>query len=97
MVFCLSLPPPPQNVYVHVGELAVVSVVLCLCTGLMVALPWLTVVRRCGGSLALFVWALLYIVAVVFIFTGGVITAWEQVRCTLQMQNVFFWGGGLVW
>lgn len=69
-----------QDAKTHVGALAVVCVVLCLSTLLLVCLPWLATVRRCGGALALFVWGTLYTVAVVFIFTGGPVTAWEQVR-----------------
>lgn len=64
----------------HVGALAVVCVVLCLSCILLVCLPWLATVRRCGGALALFVWGMLYVTAIVFIFTGGPVTAWEQVR-----------------
>lgn len=69
-----------QDIYAHVGALAVLGVVLCLSTVLLVCLPWLAVLRRCGGALALFVWGTLYIIAVVFIFTGGPVTTWEQVR-----------------
>ncbi|KAJ8366244.1 hypothetical protein AAFF_G00365070, partial [Aldrovandia affinis] len=39
-----------RSVYVHVGSLAVVCVLLCVSAALLVALPWLPVVRRCGGS-----------------------------------------------
>uniref|UniRef100_A0A8C5DSY4 adenylate cyclase n=1 Tax=Gouania willdenowi TaxID=441366 RepID=A0A8C5DSY4_GOUWI len=63
----------------HVGALAVCCVVLCLSTALLICLPWLATVRRCGGALALFVWGTLYITAIVFIFTGGPVTTWEQV------------------
>lgn len=63
----------------HIGALSVLCVVLCLSTLLLVCLPWLATVRRCGGALSLFVWGTLYIVAVVFIFTGGPVTIWEQV------------------
>uniref|UniRef100_A0A7N9AYK3 adenylate cyclase n=1 Tax=Mastacembelus armatus TaxID=205130 RepID=A0A7N9AYK3_9TELE len=38
--------------------------------------PTISVVR----ALALFVWGTLYITAIVFIFTGGPVTAWEQVK-----------------
>lgn len=69
-----------QNIDVHVGALSVVCVVLCLSVLLLVCLPWLATVRRCGGALALFVWGTLYVTAVVFIFTGGPVTTWEQVR-----------------
>ncbi|XP_048826139.1 adenylate cyclase type 4-like isoform X2 [Brienomyrus brachyistius] len=90
IIFCVAIivifAATHRNLHVHVGELAVVSVVLCVCTGLMVVLPWLAVVRRCRGSLALFAWALLYIIAVVFIFTGGVITPWEQVAFFLFLS-----------
>lgn len=68
-----------QNIDVHVAALSVVCVVLSLSAILLVCLPWLATVRRCRGVLALFVWGTLYVVAIVFIFTGGPVTAWEQV------------------
>ncbi|KAJ0055956.1 hypothetical protein NL108_017055, partial [Boleophthalmus pectinirostris] len=71
---------------VHVGALSVVCIVLCLSTLLLVCLPWLATVRRCGGALALFVWSTLFIIAVVFIFTGGPVTAWEQVAFFLFLS-----------
>uniref|UniRef100_A0A665V7E4 adenylate cyclase n=1 Tax=Echeneis naucrates TaxID=173247 RepID=A0A665V7E4_ECHNA len=70
----------------HAGALAVLGVVLCLSTILLVCLPWLATVRRCGGALALFVWGTLYIIAMVFIFTGGPVTAWEQVAFFLFLS-----------
>lgn len=60
--------------------MAVLGVVLCLSAALLVCLPWLATVRRCGGALALFVWGTLYVIAIIFIFTEGTVTAWEQVR-----------------
>jgi len=69
-----------QNLDDHVGALSVVCVVLCLSTILLICLPWLASLRRCRGALALFVWGTLYVTAIVFIFTGGPVTAWEQVR-----------------
>lgn len=63
-----------------------VCVVLCLSAVLLVCLPWLATVRRCRGVLALFVWGTLYVVAIVFIFTGGPVTTWEQVRGSLKHQ-----------
>uniref|UniRef100_A0A7N8XVW2 adenylate cyclase n=1 Tax=Mastacembelus armatus TaxID=205130 RepID=A0A7N8XVW2_9TELE len=63
----------------HIAALSVVSVVLCLSAALLICLPWLATLRRCRGALALFVWGTLYITAIVFIFTGGPVTAWEQV------------------
>lgn len=68
-----------QTISEHVGALSIVSIVLCLSTMLLVCLPWLATVRRCRGALALFVWGILYITAMVFVFTGGQVTAWEQV------------------
>uniref|UniRef100_A0A4W6CGM5 adenylate cyclase n=1 Tax=Lates calcarifer TaxID=8187 RepID=A0A4W6CGM5_LATCA len=53
---------------------------------LLVCLPWLATVRRCGGALALFVWGTLYITAIVFIFTGGPVTTWEQVAFFLFLS-----------
>ncbi|KAM9335518.1 adenylate cyclase type 4 [Symphorus nematophorus] len=70
----------------HVGALSVLCVVLCLSAILLVCLPWLATVRRCGGALALFVWGTLYITAIVFIFTGGPVTTWEQVAFFLFLS-----------
>lgn len=75
-----------QTVWVHVAALSVCSVVLCLSAALLVCLPWLATVRRCSGGLALFVWATLYAVAVVFIFTGGPVAPWEQVAFFLFLS-----------
>uniref|UniRef100_A0A3B5A4U8 adenylate cyclase n=1 Tax=Stegastes partitus TaxID=144197 RepID=A0A3B5A4U8_9TELE len=75
-----------QNIDFHVGALSVVCVVLCLSVVLLVCLPWLATVRRCGGALALFVWGTLYITAIVFIFTGGPVTTWEQVAFFLFLS-----------
>ncbi|XP_040037275.2 adenylate cyclase type 2 [Gasterosteus aculeatus] len=75
-----------QNINPHVGALSVLSVVLCLSAALLVCLPWLATVRRCGGALALFVWGTLYVVAIVFVFTGGNVTAWEQVAFFLFLS-----------
>uniref|UniRef100_A0A673X647 adenylate cyclase n=1 Tax=Salmo trutta TaxID=8032 RepID=A0A673X647_SALTR len=82
----LSLSPALQNISVHVGALSVVCVVLCLSTALLVALPWLAVVRRCGGALSLCLWGALYVTAIVFTFTGGPVTAWEQVAFFLFLS-----------
>uniref|UniRef100_A0A4W6CE18 adenylate cyclase n=1 Tax=Lates calcarifer TaxID=8187 RepID=A0A4W6CE18_LATCA len=81
-----SHPVSAQNISVHVGALAVVCIVLCLSAVLLVCLPWLATVRRCGGALALFVWGTLYITAIVFIFTGGPVTTWEQVAFFLFLS-----------
>lgn len=70
----------------HVGALSVVCVVLCLSAILLVCLPWLATVRRCGGALALFVWGTLYVTAIVFVFTGGPVTTWEQVAFFLFLS-----------
>uniref|UniRef100_A0A3Q2ZBJ7 Adenylate cyclase type 4 n=1 Tax=Hippocampus comes TaxID=109280 RepID=A0A3Q2ZBJ7_HIPCM len=75
-----------QNLDVHVGALSVLCVVLCLSAGLLVCLPWLATVRRCAGALALFVWGTLYVTAIVFIFTGGPVTTWEQVAFFLFLS-----------
>ncbi|XP_030609482.1 adenylate cyclase type 2-like [Archocentrus centrarchus] len=75
-----------RDVKFHVAALAIVSIVLCLTTTLLVCLPWLATVRRCQGALALFVWAILYITAMVFVFTGGPVTAWEQVAFFLFLS-----------
>ncbi|XP_062300894.1 adenylate cyclase type 2-like [Scomber scombrus] len=71
---------------VHVDALSVLCVVLCLSAALLVCLPWLPTMRRCGGALALFVWGTLYITAVVFIFTEGPVTTWEQVAFFLFLS-----------
>lgn len=79
--FCINLgfQVSPPNVDAHVGALAVVCVVLCLGMVLLISLPWLAVLRRCKGALALTIWASLYVTAIVFTFTGGAVTPWEQV------------------
>ncbi|KAL4617690.1 adenylate cyclase type 2-like [Arapaima gigas] len=75
-----------KDVTEHAGELSVLCVVLCLSTALLVALPFFRVLRRCNGALALFIWGLLYIVAIVFTFTGGPVSAWEQVAFFLFLS-----------
>uniref|UniRef100_A0A3B5AED5 adenylate cyclase n=1 Tax=Stegastes partitus TaxID=144197 RepID=A0A3B5AED5_9TELE len=82
LLFCVAI----INIDFHVGALSVVCVVLCLSVVLLVCLPWLATVRRCGGALALFVWGTLYITAIVFIFTGGPVTTWEQVAFFLFLS-----------
>ncbi|TMS02156.1 Adenylate cyclase type 2 [Larimichthys crocea] len=90
LAFCVALivliPTTERNLYVHVGALSVLCVVLCLSAVLLVCLPWLATVRRCGGALALFVWGTLYVTAIVFIFTGGPVTTWEQVAFFLFLS-----------
>ncbi|XP_035283066.1 adenylate cyclase type 2-like [Anguilla anguilla] len=90
MGFCIAIiiifASTGRSVSVHAGSLAMVCVVLCVSAALLVALPWLAVVRRCGGVLALFVWGMLYITAIVFIFTGGPVSAWEQVAFFLFLS-----------
>ncbi|XP_056156844.1 adenylate cyclase type 4-like [Lampris incognitus] len=90
MGFCITIiiliPTTGRNITIHVGALSVVCVVLSLGTALLVCLPWLATVRRCGGALALFVWGTLYITSIVFIFTGGPISAWEQVAFFLFLS-----------
>ncbi|XP_040887370.1 adenylate cyclase type 2-like [Toxotes jaculatrix] len=90
LAFCVAIivliPTTGRNISIHVGALAVVCVVLCLSAALLVCLPWLATVRRCGGALALFVWGTLYITAIVFIFTGGPVTTWEQVAFFLFLS-----------
>uniref|UniRef100_A0A8D3AUG0 adenylate cyclase n=1 Tax=Scophthalmus maximus TaxID=52904 RepID=A0A8D3AUG0_SCOMX len=75
-----------QDVRTHVAALSAVCVVLCLSAVLLVCLPWLATVRRCGGALALFVWGSLYTTAIVFLFTGGPVTTWEQVAFFLFLS-----------
>ncbi|XP_054456918.1 adenylate cyclase type 2-like isoform X2 [Anoplopoma fimbria] len=82
----ILIPTTGRDIYVHVGALAVLCVVLCLSAILLVCLPWLATVRRCGGALALFVWGTLYVIAIVFIFTGGPVTTWEQVAFFLFLS-----------
>ncbi|KAF7229888.1 adenylate cyclase type 2 isoform X1 [Nothobranchius furzeri] len=91
LIFCVVIivvipTTRPQEVNQHVAALAVVCVVLCLSVLLLVCLPWLATMRRCGGALALFVWGTLYITAMVFVFTGGAVTAWEQVAFFLFLS-----------
>lgn len=88
--FCIAIiiliPATGRTISVHVGSLSVVCVVLCVSTALLVCLPWLAVLRRCGGALALFIWGALYVTAVVFIFTGGPVFAWDQVAFFLFLS-----------
>ncbi|XP_051917280.1 adenylate cyclase type 4-like [Hippocampus zosterae] len=90
LAFCIAIivliPTMGRNLDIHVGALSVLCVVLCLSAGLLVCLPWLATVRRCAGALALFVWGTLYITAIVFIFTGGPVTTWEQVAFFLFLS-----------
>ncbi|XP_068443810.1 adenylate cyclase type 2-like [Clinocottus analis] len=90
LAFCVAIivliPTTGRDIDVHIAALSVLCVVLCLSAGLLVCLPWLATVRRCGGALALFVWGTLYVVAIVFIFTGGPVTTWEQVAFFLFLS-----------
>ncbi|XP_022072590.2 adenylate cyclase type 4-like [Acanthochromis polyacanthus] len=89
LLFCVAiivLIATTSDVAFHVGALSVVCVVLCLSAVLLVCLPWLATVRRCGGALALFVWGTLYITAIVFIFTERPVTTWEQVAFFLFLS-----------
>ncbi|XP_073330521.1 adenylate cyclase type 4-like [Pagrus major] len=90
LAFCVAIivliPTTGRNIDIHVGALSVVCVVLCLSTLLLVCLPWLATVRRCGGALALFVWGTLYVTAIVFIFDGGPVSTWEQVAFFLFLS-----------
>ncbi|KAM3590952.1 uncharacterized protein V6R79_019418 [Siganus canaliculatus] len=90
LAFCVVLivliPTTGRSVDVHVAALSTLCVVLSLSAILLVCLPWLATVRRCGGALALFVWGTLYVIAIVFIFTGGPVTTWEQVAFFLFLS-----------
>ncbi|XP_061816841.1 adenylate cyclase type 2-like [Nerophis lumbriciformis] len=90
LAFCVAIivliPTTGRDLDVHIGALAVVCVVVCLSAILLVCLPWLANVRRCAGALALFVWGTLYVTAIVFIFTGGPVTTWEQVAFFLFLS-----------
>ncbi|XP_056620140.1 adenylate cyclase type 4 isoform X2 [Triplophysa dalaica] len=90
ILFCVTIiiiiPSTGRKVSEHLAALVVVCVVLCVCVFLLVSLPCLPVVRRGEKPLALFVWFTLLIIAVVFIFTGGAITAWEQVAFFLFLS-----------
>lgn len=90
LAFCVAIivliPTTGRDIDVHVAALSVVCIVVCLSAILLVCLPWLATVRRCGGALALFVWGTLYVTAIVFIFTGGPVTAWEQVAFFLFLS-----------
>ncbi|XP_057187976.1 adenylate cyclase type 4-like isoform X2 [Triplophysa rosa] len=90
ILFCVTviviIPSTGRKVSDHLAALVVVCVVLCVCVFLLLSLPCLPVVRRGEKPLALFVWFMLLIIAVVFIFTGGVITAWEQVAFFLFLS-----------
>ncbi|XP_077445508.1 adenylate cyclase type 4 isoform X2 [Stigmatopora argus] len=90
LAFCVAIvvliPTTGRNIVVHVGALSVTGVVLCLSAGLLACLPWLATVRRCAGALALFVWGTLYVIAIVFVFTGGPVSTWEQVAFFLFLS-----------
>uniref|UniRef100_A0A8D3AUB9 Adenylate cyclase type 4 n=1 Tax=Scophthalmus maximus TaxID=52904 RepID=A0A8D3AUB9_SCOMX len=90
LAFCVSIIvlilATGRDVRTHVAALSAVCVVLCLSAVLLVCLPWLATVRRCGGALALFVWGSLYTTAIVFLFTGGPVTTWEQVAFFLFLS-----------
>ncbi|KAM7366480.1 hypothetical protein PAMP_015918 [Pampus punctatissimus] len=89
LAFCVSiivLISTIRDINFHVAALSVLCVVLCLSAVLLVCLPWLATVRRCGGALALFVWGTLYVIAIVFIFTEGPVTTWEQVAFFLFLS-----------
>ncbi|XP_051981336.1 adenylate cyclase type 4-like [Xyrauchen texanus] len=90
ILFCVTIiiiiPSTGRNLSVHLAAFAVVCVVLCVCVPLLLCLPCLPVVRRGETPLALFVWIMLFVIAFVFIFTGGVVTAWEQVAFFLFLS-----------
>ncbi|KAG9259963.1 adenylate cyclase type 4-like [Astyanax mexicanus] len=90
IMFCVTIivviPATGRSISDHVGALAVVSVVLCLCVPLLFSLPCLPALRRCELMLSLSIWFALFIIAIVFIFTGGIITAWEQVAFFLFLS-----------
>ncbi|XP_037335724.2 adenylate cyclase type 4-like [Pungitius pungitius] len=90
LAFCVAIivliPTTRETLIEHVGALSVLSVVLCLSAALLVCLPWVATLRRCGGALALFVWGTLYVVAIVFIFTDEPVTAWDQVAFFLFLS-----------
>uniref|UniRef100_A0A9J7YIL2 Adenylate cyclase type 4 n=1 Tax=Cyprinus carpio carpio TaxID=630221 RepID=A0A9J7YIL2_CYPCA len=90
ILFCVTIiiiiPSTGRSLSVHVAAFAVVCVVVCVCVSLLLCLPCLPVVRRGETPLALFIWSMLLIIAFVFIFTGGVVTAWEQVAFFLFLS-----------
>ncbi|XP_030635308.1 adenylate cyclase type 4 [Chanos chanos] len=90
ILFCVTIiiiiPTTGRRIDVHVGALAVVCVALCLCAPLLACLPWLPVIRRSEGALSAFIWLALYTTAIVFIFTGGPVTAWDQVAFFLFLS-----------
>ncbi|XP_062865203.1 adenylate cyclase type 4-like [Trichomycterus rosablanca] len=90
ILFCVTIiiiiPATGRSISVHVAALAMVCVLLCLCVLLLVFIPCLPVLRRSEQMLTLIIWIALFITAIVFIFTGGVITAWEQVAFFLFLS-----------
>ncbi|XP_051757174.1 adenylate cyclase type 4-like [Ctenopharyngodon idella] len=90
ILFCVTIiiiiPSTGRSLIAHVAAFAVVCVVVCVCASLLLCLPCLPVVRRGETPLAVLIWSLLLIVAFVFIFTGGVVTAWEQVAFFLFLS-----------
>ncbi|XP_073763900.1 adenylate cyclase type 2 [Danio rerio] len=83
LLFCVTMiiiiPATGRSLVVHVAAFAVVCVSVCVCISLLLCLPCLPVFRRGETQLALVIWFLLFIIAFVFVFTGGTVTAWEQV------------------
>ncbi|XP_052459256.1 adenylate cyclase type 4-like [Carassius gibelio] len=90
ILFCGTIiiitPSTGRSLSVHVAAFAVVCVLVCVCVPLLLCLPCMPVIRRGKTPLALFIWSMLFIVAFVFIFTGGVVTAWEQVAFFLFLS-----------
>ncbi|XP_043100751.1 adenylate cyclase type 4-like [Puntigrus tetrazona] len=90
ILFCVTIiiiiPSTGRSLVVHVAAFAVVCVVVCVCVSLLLCLPCLPVLRRGETPLAIFIWSMLFIVAFVFVFTGGVVTAWEQVAFFLFLS-----------
>ncbi|XP_047008322.1 adenylate cyclase type 4 isoform X2 [Ictalurus punctatus] len=102
ILFCVTIiviiAATGRHITGYVGALSVVCVVLCLCVPLLVCLPCLPTLRRCEQMLALSIWFMLFITAIVFIFTDKVVTAWEQVAfflfLSLSVYTIFplsFW------
>ncbi|XP_067303732.1 adenylate cyclase type 4-like isoform X2 [Pseudorasbora parva] len=90
ILFCVTIiiiiPSTGRSLNSHLAAFIVVCVAVCVCVALLVCLPCLPVARRGETPLALFIWFLLLIIAIVFIFTGGVVTAWEQVAFFLFLS-----------
>ncbi|TRY65508.1 hypothetical protein DNTS_021732, partial [Danionella cerebrum] len=90
ILFCVTIiiiiPSTGRSVSVHVAAFAAVCISVSVCVALLLYLPCVPVFRRGETLLSLVIWLLLFIIAFIFIFTGGLLTAWEQVAFFLFLS-----------